>query len=734
VTKNDAPLDRKSQVSYHYVQELEQPLPQLREQVQVLHEAAEIINRSLDLDQILTLLLDQLARLVSYDSSTVYLIDNGTLHVVARQGFESDLKSKHSIRDYAENTIWTAITHQKRPLIIPNVRDGPRWQTLSELEHVHSWMGIPIIAREWVWGILTLAKEEPEFYGQQEAELATTIARYAAAAIENAQLYASAHHLGQTHQTRAVQLASLQATSLRLSSTFDIDIVLRTLAEGALELTPADDTHIYFYDRVAEHFTFGTAYWRDGRREPAVVTPRPNGLTATVARQGKPLIIEDAPNHPLFSGRISSRWGVHAIAGFPLKRQERVIGVFNVTYLSPKKFSHDEVRILNLLADQAAVAIENALLYQQIQAHSEKLEALVAARTAQWREEKERADVILTYAADGVILTDEQGTIEYVNPSWERLTGYDTGQAVGQNPRILKSGETPEATYAEMWQTITDGRVWRGQLRNRRADGSIYDVDLTVAPVINGNGKIVNYVGVHRDITAMKEVARLKDDFVSNVSHELRTPIANLKLYQNLLKRGRSDKQDAYFHVIARETSRLEQLVTDLLDLSLLDRGAITLAPELLNLNELASDAVNRLLRLAAERQVTLELFQNPALPLAWIDLRQMTQVLTNIIVNALNYTPAGGHVSVETAQEKRGRQEGVSLIVQDNGIGIAPADQERIFERFFRTKAAQDTRMPGTGLGLAIARQIVELHGGAIKVQSALGQGSTFKVWLPIS
>lgn len=704
-----------------------------RDTADALREAAEIIGRSLDLGQILKLLLNQLEKLVPYDSSAIHLLEAGMLHSVAMRGFPSGIERKHLLWKNSETGISETIIHEKAPIIIPDVRDDPRWEVQPGLEQTRSWIGVPIVTREWVWGILTLNKHEPGLYSQRDADLAETVASYAAAAIENAQLYSSAHHLGESHQARAAQLNSLQSTSLRLSSTFELHAVLRTLAEGALELTPADDTHIYFYDNVTGELSFGTALWRDGRRESAVEAPRADGLTATVARQGKPVIIEDARDHPLYSGRRARRWGVHAIAGYPLKRQERVIGVFTVTYLSPHQFTQDEIRILNLLADQAAVAIENAQLYQQIQAHSEELEAEVVARTQQWREEKERAEVILTHAADGVVLTEADGTIVYVNPSWERLTGFGAEQALGKNPRILKSGNTPQEVYRAMWQTITAGKVWRGQLRNRRADGSIYDVDLTVAPVFNGDERTVNFVGVHRDITALKEVARLKDEFVSNVSHELRTPIANLKLYQSLLKRGNPGKRESYLKVMAHETARLERLVTDLLDLSRLDRGAIALVPELLNLNGLAADVVNRFLRMAEEREVTLDLVQARDLPPNWMDLHKMTQVLTNLVINALNYTPAGGHVWVETTQEARNGQLGVSLTVRDTGIGIAPADQERIFERFYRAHTARDSNLPGTGLGLAIAKEIVKLHAGRIEVQSALDQGSTFKVWLPV-
>ncbi len=707
---------------------------QQRQTLTALNQAAAIISQSLDLSQILTLLLDQLEKLVPYDSSTIQLLENDTLQVVAMRGFPPGVTRRDITWQDAKHPMWRTILTNRAPLIISDTQTDPRWMRLPKLEYICSWIGVPIVARDWIWGILTLDKAEANFYRQEHADLAAAVARYAAAAIENAQLYASAYHLGQAHQTRVAQLASLQTTSLKLSSTFELDKVLETLAEGALELTPAADAHIYFYNPDTEEFSFGTALWRDGRREPAVISPRPDGLTATVARYGKSLLIDDAPNHPLFSDRVSSQWGVHAVAGFPLKRHERVIGVFNMTYLAPHHFTPDEVRILTLLADQATVAIENAQLYQKIQQYSKHLESEVEARTRQLRQEKERAEVILTHAGDGIVLTDASGAIEYVNPSWEWQNGYTTQQVLGKNPSLLKSGETPPETYAELWGAITEGRVWRGHLRNRRADGSVYDCDLIIAPVMNGEGEIVNFVGVQRDITRLKEVERLKDAFVSNVSHELRTPITNLKLYQNLLQRGAPEKRETYLQVIARETARLEQLVSDLLDLSRLDRGVATLSLEWLDLNALVNDVVNGLSKLAEQRHITLELTRAPGLPPIRVDTQKIFQALTNLVVNALNYTPAGGQVLVETSQTTHQGRPGLSVAVRDTGIGIASTELERVFERFYRGKAARDRNVPGTGLGLPIAQEIVSLHNGHIQAQSQIKQGSTFTVWLPLS
>ncbi len=716
----------------------EQELVRLRKQLDEIHALQQATldgNTPLKLPEFLEMLVRQASQLLRASGGIVYLrsaSDAPGVEAVVSYNLDQDyrgtrLKYGEGVSGRAAQSGQPAIAHDYGQWLGRSSQpaDSPPCTAVA----------IPLISRGHTYGTLEIIDLTGRctFTGN-DLDVLMPFAYQATFAIENAQLHASAYHLGQAHQAYVAQLSSLQATSLRLSSTFELKAVLHTLAEGALELTPAEDTHIYFYDQHTDELAFGTALWRDGRREPAVVMPRADGLTATVARSGKPLFIDNAPNHAMFSDRVSRQWGVHAIAGFPLKRQERVIGVFNVTYLSPHKFSTDEIRILNLLADQAAVAIENARLYQQVQAHRERLEAEVASRTLQLRQEKERGDAILTHAADGVVLTNAQGVIEYVNPSWERLTGYSAEQAIHQNPRILKSGVTPPELYEEMWQTITAAEVWRGQLRNRRADGSLYDVDLTIAPVMDGEGHIVNFVGVHRDITGLKELERLKDEFVSNVSHELRTPIANLKLYQNLLEQGKPDRRREYLQVINRETTRLEQLVADLLDLSRLERGSIALSPELSSLNALAADVVHRLLKLSEERQVTLELIQAPKLPPVRVDLHKMTQVLTNLIVNALNYTPAGGQVTVETAQETRGNQAGIRLIVQDTGIGIAPGDQEHIFERFFRAQAARETGVPGTGLGLAIAKEIVDLHNGLIEVKSALNEGSTFAVWLPIS
>ena len=258
-------------------------------------------------------------------------------------------------------------------------------------------------------------------------------------------------------------------------------------------------------------------------------------------------------------------------------------------------------------ANQAAIAIENAQLHDAVRRHAEELEGRVADRTLELERERKRTTAILDAAGEGIMFTNLKGSIEYLNAAMERLTGYSLDEVLGQNSRLWQSGTTPVSLYQKMWNTITRGGIWQGELVNRRKDGTLYDAALTIAPVFDLDGQISGYVGVQRDITQQKELDRLKDEFVSNVSHELRTPIANVKLYISLLTRGKPEKYEEYLQTLRREAARLEKLIEDLLDLSRLDLGRtpITLAPT--DVNQLAAQLIADRTALAASRQLLID-------------------------------------------------------------------------------------------------------------------------------
>jgi PAS domain S-box-containing protein len=224
---------------------------------------------------------------------------------------------------------------------------------------------------------------------------------------------------------------------------------------------------------------------------------------------------------------------------------------------------------------------------------------------------------------------------------------------------------------------------------------------------------------------------RVKSEFVSNVSHELRTPLANIKLYLTLLTQGRPDKHQLYMDVLHRETGRLQTLIEGLLDLSRLELGKMqtNLRPTDLNLlvRTLAADRA----ALIADRGLALDVKTHTDLPLVLADAKLIEQVITNLLTNAINYTPAGGAITLCTSTAQVGGQVWGTVSVSDTGPGISAEDYTRLFERFFRGQAGRASDAPGTGLGLAICKEIVDRHAGQITVESQVGKGSTFAVWL---
>jgi PAS domain S-box-containing protein len=348
--------------------------------------------------------------------------------------------------------------------------------------------------------------------------------------------------------------------------------------------------------------------------------------------------------------------------------------------------------------------------------------------------ERDRLNAILENIGDAVVVTDPEGAISFVNPAWERLNGFPADEALGHTPRIISSGKHNDEFYAAMWETILSGDTWRGEVINRRKDGSLYDAAVTITPLIDDSGQIINLVGVQYDISALKELDRLKSQFVSDVSHELRTPLTNIRLYLDLLDQDQfTTKERSYMETLMRESERLAFLIDDLLSLSRLDAGATPVASEPIDVNKLCNALVADRQTLASNRGLSLSFEPQKKLAKIMGDERLLSQVFTNLLTNAMNYTPEGGHINVATRNHRDDLGKWVIVDFEDSGLGISPDEQPMIFRRFFRGAASRTTKSAGTGLGLAICKQIAELHSGRITVSSeGHNKGSLLSVWLP--
>ncbi len=352
----------------------------------------------------------------------------------------------------------------------------------------------------------------------------------------------------------------------------------------------------------------------------------------------------------------------------------------------------------------------------------------------------------IEHAASGVLITDADGVIEYVNQAFVHMTGYRREEAIGQTPKLLKSGQHPREFYAGLWQTIQDGRVWQGEMLNRRKDGSLYWEFQTIAPVSLG-GRITHYVAVKQDITRQKELEQeliaakeaaeqanaFKSRLLANVSHDMRTPLGGIIGYAEMLLDdvygALNTEQKALLQDIVDNANRLASFISGMLTRAELESGKIRLKPRPFPPQDLLKSLTAHE-DLARQKGLTFSTEVDPALPAKlYGDPYWLNQILINLVDNAIKYTSEGAvQVRLKRVDTRRWAIE-----VQDTGIGIPEELHSQIFNAFEQVEDTPGKRIQGVGLGLSIVKELAHRLGGEIHLQSAPGAGSTFTVIFPI-
>lgn len=414
--------------------------------------------------------------------------------------------------------------------------------------------------------------------------------------------------------------------------------------------------------------------------------------------------------------------GLQQAVTMPLLFDKKPLGLLIVFRSYQADVTQDDMQILHSFADQAAIAVHNAQMYESI------------------NQERQRLSAILDSSGDGVMILDANLEILQVNRSFEFMTAWASEQAVGLNqddviiwqtieqddlrdamvagwPKINREGQSTSTLYVE------------GDLE--RQDGIAISIGITYAPLLTADGKLANIIANLRDITNFRRAQEMQNVFISTVSHELRTPVALIKGYASTLTRDDVqwdlDTVKSSLEVIEDEADRLTELIEDLLTASKIQAERnVRLTLTDADLELIAKSAVERLRTQTANH--TLELSFSDNFPVIPGDSRLLRQVLDNLITNAIKYSPNGGRVTIGG----RFNEHTVTIFVRDEGAGIADKDQHRVFERFFRVESSLTTKTQGTGLGLYLVKAIIEAHGGSINVKSQLGHGSTFYFTLP--
>ena len=389
-------------------------------------------------------------------------------------------------------------------------------------------------------------------------------------------------------------------------------------------------------------------------------------------------------------------------------------GVVGVGRLYDQRFDDAEAALLEALA----ASIEHALGRLRLTDERDRL----------FREAHERSQAarVIGSIADGVLLVDDAGIVQLWNPAAEQITGLPGDVVLGR----------PLEEAIPGWSAIADSLIVARDAAPSTSRATTVPVDIGGREVwlsISGVGFAEGTVYAFRDLTEDRRLEQLKADFIATVSHELRTPLAAVHGAAQTLNREDvlvgGDVFRQLLSLISEQSQRLSRMVEDILLASRIDSPALEVATEQVDVTSLAEEVIATA-RVHAAEALTLALVAPPSLPMARADRDKLRQILTNLVANAVKYSPTGGRIEVEP----KARDEHLDIFVRDEGIGIAPADQRLIFEKFYRVDANMTHGVSGSGLGLYICRELLHRMGGRIAVESEPGAGSTFVVTLPLA
>ena len=499
-------------------------------------------------------------------------------------------------------------------------------------------------------------------------------------------------------QERLAELSLLLEVSQAVSRSLDLEVCLSPILKGALRGTSAKAARIVILSDRRE-VEKAVALGQGG----AAMAHFDQALAA-VARADSPFIASDLTRARGTVPAAVVQAGIHAAIGLPLRIQGRTTGVMWVGYAEPHQFTEAELGFLSTLAGQAAVVAENARLFEAAES------------------ERRRLAAILSSTADAIIVTDSRNRIVLINPAAEQIYGIVGSRAVGMPLTEAIADEPLHDLFARALNA-------EGGLAEEvpSPDGRV--LYASVSPISGAEGQIIGRVAVMRDITYLKELDNMKSEFVATVSHDLRSPLTFMRGYTTMISMvGQvTPKQEEFIRKILGGIDQMTALIDDLLDIGKIEAGiGVDMGP--CRLQAIVLVAVDSLRARAEAKGLRLDLNVPDDLPPMIGDEVLLRQAVTNLVDNAIKYTPAPGTVEVGITTQ----DDYLVIWVKDSGIGIAPADQRRLFEKFYRIKRRDTIAIKGTGLGLAIVKSIVERHHGRVWVESQLGKGSTFYIALP--
>lgn len=509
---------------------------------------------------------------------------------------------------------------------------------------------------------------------------------------------------------RVLELRALHEMARTLSSTLHLEETLQLIVNRLADLSDSNHCAVALLDQDRRGLVGAAASGAQSEAFPGLRLPPGEIMSESPALQGGSIFIPDGtafepggPLHPL-----REIWDARACLVCPLVVRDRLIGALYLADGSPEfTFVERERQLIASFAYFAATAIEKARLYQETWERSQELET------------------VLQGIGDGVLVADPHLQLLMMNGVAAHIfalgqspqPGLPLAQILPGNPVLDLLEETLQAGEEAIKEIELEG--------HGRDKAHTYQA--LASPMIAEDGQAQGVVAVLRDITAQKELERMKSNFLSVVSHELKTPLHSIKGFVEIILMGKTgainELQRDFLGTVKQQTDLLQRQINDLLEFSRLESGQVKLYVEEVALPTLVARVLDKLAPLAQEGELTLHNRLPSDFPAVEGDRLRLEQVLTNLVENGLKFTPAGGDVTVDGVD--LGDQ--VQITVSDTGIGVPPTERDRVFDRFYQVDSSAERAYRGAGLGLTICKHIVAHHGGRIWLEDNEPQGSRF-------
>ena len=683
----------------------------LREHQALLDTIADL-SSELELSRVLTAVIERAVALLGVTGGEVAIYDPEAQELVVVASERIGKESTGTRLKLGEGAMGT-VARTLEPLIIPSYHEWLGQSAKYADVLVHSVMAAPLlIGRRLVGAIATVHSDPGRVFNADDLRLLNLFAPQAAIAVENARLFAA-------ERKRAEEQQALLDSLRDLAGELELSKVLQAVLERAVSLLGVTGGEVAIFDEETRALEV-VASSNIGKDSTGTRLNLGEGAMGTVAQSMKPLII---PSYRDWLGQ-SVQYAdvtVHSVMAAPLLIGRRLVGAIATVHSDPARvFGTEDLRLLNLFAPQAAIAIENARLFSAAHRQREYFETLVSNSPV------------------AIVVLDREYKIVTCNPAFETLFGYDRSEVIGQDLDALITTDATRTEAISYTQEALDHPV-QGIGRRRRKDGSMVDVEVLGVPVHAG-GQRVGLMGLYHDITELllarreaEQASSAKSQFLASMSHELRTPLNAIIGYAEMLQEDVAGlgqpTMGEDLQKIRVAGRHLLSLINNILDLSKIEAGRMDVFAETFAIAPMVQDVVSTVRPLADRNHNRLAVEAPDDAGEMHSDLTKIRQMLLNLLSNACKFTEGG----VITLAVRRAQADGtVTFEVRDTGIGMTSEQVGRMFEAFSQAEASTTRRFGGTGLGLAITRSFSRLLGGDVTVRSVAGQGSTFTLTLP--